>query len=139
MEKHPPVLQTVRLIALDSKTEQFYSFERAPYTLGYPVYSTCFVCPVCRSIWAEVRIDRGGRDDHIYQPRGVSCESCFYLGPRQYEWLSTLPGSLLDNGIICPDGVDWSMLEAMPKPLVEREFRLLLKAFNKYPQAFPYF
>lgn len=61
------------------------------------------------------------------------------MGPHRYEWSSHIPGSLLDNGIINPDGVDWAMLERMPQVLVERELRLTMKAVEKYPQAFPYF
>jgi hypothetical protein len=134
MERHEPVNQVVRLFDRERQSTDCYSFDRAPYTLGYPIYSACFVCPICRQLWAEIEVNTYP----VYQPRGVSCEQCNYMGPYKYEWLSTIPGSLLDNGIICPDGVDWSMLEGMPKALIEREFRLTLKAFDKYPQAFRY-
>lgn len=139
MEKHKPILQTVCLFDLDSGGKQFYRFERAPYCLGYPVYSACLICPKCTQLWGSIMVERGLQDDYILWPRGVSCEGCFYMGPHRYEWSSHIPGSLLDNGIINPDGVDWAMLERMPQVLVERELRLTMKAVEKYPQAFPYF
>lgn len=134
MEKHKPVLQRVRLFENGQQWMQDICFERAPYTFGYKIHSSCLVCPVCRRVWCEIQIG----EDKIYHPKSVSCSDCAYIGPKGYEWLSTIPGCLLDSGTVCPDGVDWSMLEAMPQMLVERELYLLLAAAENCPAAFPF-
>lgn len=88
------------------------------------------VCPICRQIWAELEIE----GSKVFQPRMVSCVQCNWKGSPGYEWLNPVAGSLLDNWTA--HGVDWSLLDALPPELLEREFLLTLAAAERCPEAF---
>lgn len=120
---------TIRSLEARGISQTFF-FEREEFCEGYPVYSSLMVCPICKSIWAEIEIS--GRN--VFQPRMVSCEDCNWQGTAGHEWLNPVPGSLLDNDRV--GGIDWPMLADLPESLVTRELHLTLQAFEKCPAAF---
>lgn len=103
------------------KSSQCYDFSRTPFTEGYPVYSRCFVCPKCITVWG-VLLNIGGLGI-VSRAEVVSCEQCDWRDGVDVE----IPGSILYYSIPV-SGVDWQLLEALPEPLLRREFDLTLKA-----------
>lgn len=103
-----------------------FTFEREESCLGWPIYSSVFVCPVCCEVWAKTEVE----GDSVHEARGVCCPTCIW-DRGKLQFLSPVPGSLLDNWTC--GGVDWPMLDAMPPDLLYREFELTLKAWDSHP------
>ena len=106
---------------LDISGVGFYTVDREPFCLGYPVYSVLHVCPLCRKTWATLTVE----GEEIWIPQFSPCERCVYSKPSV---LKHVPGSILGNNIISMTGIDWGLLEVLPDILLRREFDLLLRS-----------
>lgn len=102
----------------------YYAFRRDPFCLGYPVYSSLLVCPVCCTIWAKLTMEN---DTKAHRPQAAVCQSCF---PTREAWDGSWPGSILQNDLISTSGWDQELLKAMPLELLQREFELTLKVIE---------
>lgn len=120
----------MKLTSIHFPTREFgsriYVFEREEFCLGYPVYSSLLVCPICCETWARISIE----DSRVYEPRMVSCVKCKWWH-KGHEHLHPVPGSLIDNWTC--GGVDWPMLDSMPEGLLRRELELTLRAWDAHP------
>ena len=109
-------------IKLPSVCETGFLVERDDYLNGYPVYSGLMVCPVCKKIWAELSLETG-EYKLFHEARSIPCEK----HPEAcHPDLRPVAGSLLDNPTA--NGYDTGLLEALPEPLLEREFRLTMSS-----------
>lgn len=95
-----------------------FRFERSsPDSSGFHLYSSLKVCPVCDRIWAKMKIE--GQPTLVHS---VPCAQCAWDCIHR----EGVPGSLLECGT--QNRLDESLLEALPRALLEREFELTLKA-----------
>src|SRR5579864_3349462 len=105
---------------LDDESE--YTINRPEVdSRGFILHSRAKVCPWCLTIWA--RIER--EDDSVYAIESQSCEQCW--GP---SYPMVVPGSLLDNRVNWTEDMD--LLAHLPPDLVEREYRLHIKYFERH-------
>jgi hypothetical protein len=100
---------------------QCWSLSRDPFSQGYPVYSGLMVCPECCQIWAKLTIE----GEPFYEARSIPCVN---HPTHSHPDLRPVPGSLLDNPTC--NGIDESLLAALPEDLLRREFDLHLKAYQ---------
>lgn len=81
--------------------------------------SQLLVCPACHRCWAKLLL----ADEPLAWPRAAFCAMC-----GQSDMLRPVPGSLLlEEGL---GAIDESLLDALPQPLLEREFKLHEKAID---------
>lgn len=115
----------IQHIQLLDTTEHFVIKREAFTADGYPVYSRCFVCPFCVRVWANISkgdsLAAATQDWH--RPEGVPCELCESVEHH-------IAGSILEYSITF-NGLDLDLLDALPEPLLRREFELTLKAFEQ--------
>jgi hypothetical protein len=88
---------------------------------GFFLHSRAKVCPLCLTIWA--RIEREGEQVYGIEPQ--SCEYCNGLDNP-----GIVPGSLLDDRISWT--IDMDLLDYLPAELIQREYYLHLKHFERY-------
>lgn len=97
--------------------DRSYEFERSTLT-DYHYASSIRFCPRCCRTWATIQIE----SERLFWPVAVSCERCQW----HTAWKPGIPGSLLEQGI--HQHIDLCLLDSLPRPLLEREFRVHLKA-----------
>lgn len=101
--------------------------ERPDHYLGWPVYSTAFVCPFCLRLWCVITNEEKADPYHI---QGASCREC----PPGHWILNPVSGSILDNSTFS-SGPDIDLFEALPEPLLKREYDLHIQHFERYQNA----
>lgn len=111
-------------INLQSDFSGEWSIERPEFSWregegGWPVYARALVCPHCLTVWARLTIIGQFR----YCVEGTTCLKCMDFTSEPTEF----PGSILDN-YTC-NGTDWGLIDALPEPLLRREFELHLRSF----------
>lgn len=107
---------------------QFYQFDCDSHSKGYPIYGGMMVCPYCGRTWATLSWqDLPPGEFAPREVRGFPCESCSCFEPRcLHPDLRPVGGSLLDNPTV--GGYNVALLEALPEPLLRREFELTLSS-----------
>lgn len=124
MEANPK--REMRIKLCSEPAPDYFLFERDLYVRGYIARSRVLVCPLCRTVWAELHVE----GSNAYEAYTVSCSLCQWHH-QGYEFLHPVPGSLLDNPTV--GGVDWPMLDSLPEALLRRELELTLKAWDSHP------
>lgn len=95
--------------------------EHGKWCKGYPIYSVCFVCPICLDVWGFICTNRSD----LYIPQMTSCQWCGWGD----DW-SPVEASIIQNGTI-NDGVNWTLLEVLPKELLKIELIATIDAYFK--------
>jgi len=120
----PPAMKRRMLVVFSG---QFYQFECESHSRGYPIYAGMMVCPYCGRTWATLSWQD---QSSVFEPRevrGFPCELCSSLEPQTlHPDLRPVGGSLLDNHTV--GGYNVALLEALPEPLLRREFELTLSS-----------
>jgi hypothetical protein len=88
------------------------------YATYFQYHSSAQVCPVCLRLWAKVHVE----GTTWFYIETYPCENC------PWPWKNSgIPGSLLASD---EARGPLPLLDVLPRPLVEREFRVHLKAFG---------
>jgi hypothetical protein len=120
-----------------------YPIHRDDSCRGYPVYPSILVCPMCFRLWCQMKWlpPEGITELHPkFEPHAVQatiCADCFRFWPQHlHPDLNPVGGSLLDSSTM--NGYDVGLLQALPEPLLRREFELTLSSYEalicQYPQ-----
>lgn len=82
------------------------------------------ICPFCLRTWAIIKVKTGQ-----FSIQGTCCLACWTPDRNQVlPSYSPVAGSLLDD---CGRmGVQWELLDHLPKALLEREFLVHLKVYS---------
>lgn len=111
--------QVINLGAAQYFIHREHSFTGHDSNGWYEAHSEILVCPRCHKSWAELLFV----DDQDWWPTSAYCEQCNVKD----DW-HPVPGSILVEegyGVI-----DTALLAALPKELVEREFKLHIEAYS---------
>ena len=121
-----------------------YFLHRDNKCQGYPIYPGILVCPLCFRLWCQMKwIPPEGVTElrpkfEYHEVRGLLCADCSLYWPQHlHPDLNPVGGSLLDNSTI--NGYDVGLLDALPEPLLRREFELTLKSYEALICQYPTF